>query len=109
MGAGVVSKDFVVRMIHCYARPSWKIKQNFAAAKVTKYTQTQGSRVCENRSLKVQLLTKNILVVIKGDCIVRCNRHRIKIQDKQNIMFRTEKITKVALFPPERSSLSKAF
>lgn len=41
--AGVVSKDFVVRMVHCYARSSWKIKQNFTAAKVTKYTQTQGS------------------------------------------------------------------
>lgn len=41
MGDGAVSKDFVVRMIHCYARSSRKIKQNFTAAKVTKYTQTQ--------------------------------------------------------------------
>lgn len=54
-GAGVVSKDFVVRMIHCYARSSWKIKQNFTAAKVTKYTQNQGLQVCGNRSIRVQL------------------------------------------------------
>lgn len=64
-GQGIVSKHFMVRMIHCYARSSWKIKQNFAAAKVTKNTQKQVLRVCENRSIKVQPWTKKTLIVIK--------------------------------------------
>lgn len=64
-GQDVVSKDFVVRMIHCYARSSWKIKQNFTAAKVTKNTQNQSLQICENRSIKAQPWTKKILITIK--------------------------------------------
>lgn len=47
--------------------------------------------------------------MIKDDRIELCNRHRIKIGEEQNVTFRTEKMVKMALFPPERSSLSEAF
>lgn len=44
---GAVSKACVVSMIHCSARFSWKIKQNFTAAKVANNTQNQGLQICE--------------------------------------------------------------
>lgn len=44
---GAVSKACMVRMIHCYARFLWKIKQNFTATKVANNTQNQGLWICE--------------------------------------------------------------
>lgn len=38
----------IVRMIHCHARCSWKIIQNFTATKVTENTQTKDCRCMKN-------------------------------------------------------------
>jgi len=97
-------------MIHCYARSSQKIKQNFTAAKVTKNTQTQGLQICENRSIEVQPWTKKILITIKDYLYGKMQQAQKKKSRKNGILCSgLKKWLRSLHLSPESSSLSEAF